>query len=162
MATCPACKEEFKTRKEGACPKCGEYITKYGNHYYKDADGNPANVLLEHFERLVSERTSKIQGKRVVYRTPKRSPLFKAEIAAAKRLLNQCDGDLQLTVSVVDTLFVNPQFARRNYTALRYLSSDFALAKTVTETHLADLARKDNKEADTFVNTMGSERLFDY
>jgi hypothetical protein len=159
MNICPNCKQEFKQRKDGCCPNCGVEIAKHGKYYYLNSIGSPSLGVLEHFERLVSERTSKLQNKRIVYQVPRRSARYQRELVEAQRLLDVCEGDFSLVTETIDTLFKNPQFYA-NFSTLIGIQGKFLLAKTITEANRAEKAAADDVEALAFDRVMERENIF--
>lgn len=161
MNVCPNCKAEFRQRKDGCCPTCQVEIAKYGKHYYLASLGSPTNALLEHFERLVSAKTSRIQRKPIVYRISRTTARGKRELIEAQRLLDTCDGDYTLAAETLDTLFGNSQF-RRNYASLMGIMGDFLLAKTITEANRLERAAVDTVQDRLFERVMEREDIFSF
>ncbi len=160
MHVCPNCKKEFRQRKVGCCPNCQVELAKYGTYYYLASLGSPSISLLEHFERLVSEKTSRIQHKQIVFKVP-RTARYQRELVEAQRLLNACEGDFSLATETLDTLFQNPQF-RRNYSTMIGMMGDFLLAKTIAEANRAERAVADALQANLFDSVMEREKIFSY
>ncbi len=144
MPACPNCKTDITKRVAGACPACQTPVELYKGFYYRTSDGNPAEKLMAAWEERVTTWTSKQVGKQVdAFHVSKKTPAYKREMAAAERLLADCEGNLALALRTLEVLYTHQKFAFKGYTSLTYMTKDWPVAKLMAQTLLREEAKQE-------------------
>lgn len=160
MALCTVCHTEQTRRVNGRCPNCKTRVEAHGGYWFETGTGSPNVALVEHFEKLLSEKQSKIKGATVVFKFPRKSHSYKLELVAASQLLELADFDLKLSKDALEVLFTDNQFSWKNRTTLRWVKDDFALALSLLRATLEQLAKKSAVEDDYYRRLMEEEDIF--
>lgn len=134
---CPACHQEVK-RVKGKCsnPECKTPLELFKGRLYRKEDGAPNVKILKRFEELVrSSMSMKANGRPVpFYISPRIPSLYRRETIAAETLLELTDGDIQLVLDTLETMFSDKDWAWKQYSSMvGMFTNDFnqAMAKTV-------------------------------
>ncbi len=150
MPACPNCHEEITKRKDGACPFCETPVELYKGFYYRTDDGNPAEKLMAAWEERVTTWTSKQVGTQVdAFHVSKKTPAYKREMAAAERILADCEGDLALALKTIEVLFTHQKFSYKSYTSLTYMAKDWPVAKLMAQTIMKEESKRQERSQRT-------------
>ncbi len=145
----------------GACPVCGQALSIHNGRYYREEDGAPNIALLRTFESLLTTRLRYVQqDSTITLRISSKTPQYRRELAAAERLLEQAEGDLDLARLTLKVLFENPQFKRKSYLTMVYMDSDFFIALAVARSVQARMSLDNQRAASAFEKIMAQDDLF--
>ncbi len=159
MPICPQCKKDVR-RKDGACPECGTELAIYNGRYYRTEDGNPAQAVLKHFEYLVSRQASKNQNMPVVFHISKKTARYKRELVEAERIIEICEGDLEIAKLTLWVLFNNDQMSYKTRTSLIGVAADFELGLAIARGIKAKKEAEVQKANAAFQQVMNKEDIF--
>ena len=128
---CPQCKKQVKKRKNEACPHCGQAISIYQGQYYRTEDGAPPMQIIAAFETYVSQFLSKKQNVTVPFRLSRKGNKWAMELKTAERIIEECEGDLDLGLRTIKELFENQLWSWKPRASLTHLTKDLPAAKAI-------------------------------
>ena len=141
-ATCPQCGKPVKARKKGACPHCETALLTYKGRYYREEQGTPTVAILSAFERYASQQISKKQDKTINFHISKKTPQYRRELVDCERLLEACDGSLDMALLILEVAFLNKQFSWKNRSSLASVLNEFSMLDAVAQAVQIERSKK--------------------
>ncbi len=160
MPVCPACHEESRARKQGACPKCGEDVETFNGVWYRDSIGNPVLYIIRHFEKRVSDKNSFGRPVRVNYVIPQKGHRWIRELIVVEELLEASDFDVDLVIGTINILFDDKDFNFKNRSSFMGIQRDYGLALALAQAQLEAWKVQHNKEQAVLETIYNKEDIF--
>jgi hypothetical protein len=134
----------------------------YNGHWYPAGEGSPVERVIRSFEERVSLQQSNKRKMDIHFTFPRQSAGFKREQAAAARLLDAAEFDLDLFDATMDVLFTHKDFSWKVRTSLMHIEKDFVLAKAIVLALRKQAAAKAAVEQQTLRTIQDREDIFSY
>ena len=154
MAICPECKEEFRQRKDEACPGCGLAVILYQGHWFSKKEGNPTTRILKTWEELLSIRLKK------QFYIPEKTGRYQTELVYARNLLQLADWDLALTKRAIKILFNDERFLWKTYASILHMWNDFPVALAIARTQRGAEEKEIRRQEKAWAEMEAMEDIF--
>ena len=160
MPVCPNCETEHARRVDKMCPTCYEDIILYEGQWYLASEGSPTQVILSLFEELVSEKLSNSSYGNVVWDVRKGSAKHKRELGHARKILEECGGDLEYAKEVLQEAFHGKDFAWKRRQSLTSVLGDLSFLQAIIKARHKAKEEQISKEQEAFKQAMSREDIF--
>lgn len=163
MPTCPSCNGEFRTRKQGTCPGCGEWVDIWEGQWYVAGEASPPLQVVEHFENWVSRKYRTQNSSQRRFQLPRQGARWAKEMKAAARYLEAAEFDVPLVKEAIDLLFDHPEFNFKTRTSLLGFNEvDFGVTLFLAQGIREEKAAQARINSANLAKVEQMEDLFDY
>jgi hypothetical protein len=108
----------------------------------------------------VSKQQTERQGIKVGFKFSRKTPQYKREIVEAERILEICDGDLDLVLETFAILFTNKDFSFKTRNSLLPIQRDFMLSLAVAQGIRAEKEKQRQKAVSNIDRVARRENIF--
>lgn len=160
MPVCPACHQESRARRNGACPMCEVEVEAFNGVWYRESIGNPTLYIVRHFEKRISDKNSDGRPVRVNYTIPQKGHRWKRELIVVEELLEASDFDVDLVIGTINLLFEDRTFNFKNRSSFLGIQRDYGLALAIARAQLAAYREEMAKKTNTLDKLYAREDIF--
>lgn len=139
---CPRCNQEVSKIKDKTCPNCGRSVYEHGGKLYEK---NPIDIIIQAFEKILSNKLSEDKEFPVIFRIKTKSQMYRYERKKAEQYLKEAEGDLELLLDAISWLANNKKYSWRFTNSLANLVPILAVGLAVMRSWREEDARREER-----------------